>query len=228
MTIGVIIPVYNVGNNLGSVLLQTLEYVPKKNVFVIDDGSTDDCAVVASQMNIKVYKHQKNLGKGEALKSGFRLAVDAGWESVITLDGDGQHDPKFIPDFIMAAQKFKYDILIGLRSFRIGEMPFDRICSNRVSSLMASITAGRWIRDSQCGYRLIKTEVLKNVSLITGHYELETELLIKAVRAGYQIGYCPISLIYNNANSHIRRMRDMTRFCILIFMSFGKKFNNKK
>ena len=216
MKIGIVIPAYNVGDRLQNVLLKALAYIPKHNIYVVDDGSTDSTAEVADRQGVVLFRHKANKGKGEALKSGFQLVLEDNLDGVITLDADGQHDPDHIPDFIFFLEKTASDMVLGVRRFRIGEMPLDRFCSNLLSSLLVSTLAGKWIPDSQCGYRLIRSSVLKNIRLFSDHYELESELLIKAIRMGCRVSFCPITVRYGEAGSHIRRFRDTKRFCRMI------------
>ena len=216
MKIGTVIPAYNVGDRLHDVLLKVVRYIPPKRIYVVDDGSVDSTANVAEQFGVVISQHGMNKGKGEALKTGFQLALEDHLDGIITLDGDGQHDPDSIPEFIQTMETSSCDVVLGVRSFRIGRMPLDRICSNLISSIVVSLTVGKWIPDSQCGYRLIRSSVLRNIYLFSSFYEIETELLIKAVRNGCKISTMPISLIYNDSNSHIKRFVDTKHFCKMI------------
>lgn len=223
MDIGVVIPAYNVEHWLNDVLTGVLQYIPRQFVYVIDDGSNDRTADVARKHNVILFQHTKNRGKGEALKSGFQLTLSHGLDSVITMDGDLQHDPDLIPDFVEAAQKTGCELILGTRQFQFGQMPADRIFSNVCSSFMVSLIAGKTIPDSQCGYRLIHRNVLKTVRLQTSHYETETELLIKAIRKGFRISKCNIETTYQHCVSHIHRMKDTIRFCrLLLHLIFHK------
>jgi hypothetical protein len=115
-------------------------------------------------------------------------------------------------------------MVMGMRSFRICEMPADRILSNRLSSLIISSIVGRRIHDSQCGFRLIRRRVIEEIVLDTNHFETETELLVKAARQGFKIGFCPISVVKTAYKSRIRRLPDTLRFCRLI----GKLLRGKR
>lgn len=218
MKIGIVIPAYNAGDQLQNVLLKVQKYISKNHICVIDDGSNDSTSAIARAFGSDVFRHLKNRGKGSALQTGFRWAVQENLDYVITLDGDGQHDPDHIPEFISVMEKSGCDIVLGLRQFRIGIMPLDRICSNFLSSFIVSCVAGKRILDSQCGYRLISHSVFRNIHLETSHYETESELLIKAVWKGLRIAYCPISLQYGNSTSHMQRFQDTVRFCRLILL----------
>lgn len=222
MNVGLIIPAYNAGEELRRVIEGALKQLPASSIHVVDDGSTDGTAGVAGRAGVRVIRHPINRGKGEALKTGFRSALERDWEAVITLDGDGQHSPDSIPDFIRTLQDTGCDIVLGRRRFRPGEMPLDRILSNRISSGMASWLAGTRILDSQSGYRMIRAEVVRNVGLKTSRFETETELLVRAAWAGFRIGYCPIPNVYAGG-SHIRRTRDTIRFCRLFLALLREK-----
>lgn len=216
MEVGIVIPAYNVGHRLHNVLSKALKYVPSRHVYVVDDGSTDATAAVAKHYGVVLHQHRSNRGKGEALKSGFRLALENNLDGVITLDGDGQHDPDYIPDFIRSMEATPCDLVLGVRRFKIGRMPLDRIFSNLISSIVVSLVVKKWIPDSQSGYRSIRASVLKDIHLLSSHYEIETELLIKAIWRGSRISYIPISLVYNDSNSHISRFFDTKRFCKMV------------
>ncbi len=216
MRVGVVIPAYNVGKRIEDVLLKVRRHIPNRSICVVDDGSTGLNGSIIRQQHVHLIRHRKNNGKGEALKSGFRWILSDGFDGVFTLDGDGQHDGDFIPHFLSIVERTSADIVLGVRRFKIGKMPFDRICSNRLTSLLVSVMTKKWIPDSQSGYRFIKSEVLRYVTLNTSHYETETEILIKAIRGGYSVSFCPITVDYDNSISHIDRMKDTERFCKLI------------
>ncbi len=216
MKVGIVIPGYNIGRQLRSVLSKCLHYVSRKHIYVIDDGSTDRTVEIAKEEKVVVHRHSSNLGKGSALKSGFQLALSDGLEGVITIDGDGQHDPDFIPSFLSVMQETGCDFVMGVRPFRICEMPADRILSNRLSSLIVSSIVGQRIYDSQCGFRLIRKNVIEDIALDTNHFETETELLVKSIRHGFRIGFCPIPVVHTAYKSRIRRLPDTVRFCRLI------------
>lgn len=211
--IAVVIPAYNAGARLEPVLLKTLAIIPKRNVIVVDDGSTDQTHSVAAVSGVEVITHPQNCGKGVALKTGFVYAMTRPQvQAVITLDADGQHDPKHLPKFIRAWRTSRVDLLIGCRTLRWPAMPFFRVLSNRLTSALVSRRLGQRIPDSQSGYRLHSRRLLEQIKLDTGGYETESELLLKAVRAQMQLGFIPIATIYSGETSHIRGWRDTWRF----------------
>jgi len=225
---GAVIPAFNAGERIVDVLLKIQKFIPKKQILVVDDGSSDATAKMAQNAGVQVIHHPSNRGKGAALKTGFQKAVQLNLDAVFTLDADGQHDPQFIPAFLKTMREEDSDLVLGRRSFQIGKMPLDRILSNRLSSLVVSITAGEWIPDSQNGYRLIKRQVLEQVSAISKNYEFESEFLIYATLQRFKISHCPMSVIYNQSESHIHRVRDTLRFQKMIVRLSKEKIMRKQ
>ena len=228
MKTGLIIPAYHVHQSIHDVLSKSLLYIPTRRICLVDDGSADTTADAARKTGVVVIQHETNRGKGEALKTGFRWALENRLDAIITMDGDGQHAPEKIPDFIERMAQSDADLVIGSRRFRIGEMPLDRVFSNRLSSAVASFIAGSRIRDSQSGFRMIKTSVLEEISLMTSRFETETELLVKAVRRGFTVAYTPIPARYGDADSHIRRWDDTVRFTRLIFQLMKERKQKRR
>lgn len=212
----IVIPAYNVHKTIDDVVLKSLKYISRKKIFLIDDGSSIDISKIAEKRGIEYHRHKSNKGKGEALKKGFRLALNENVDWVFTIDGDGQHDPDLIPVFIQYLEKSNSDMIIGKREFQFNRMPCDRIFSNTVSSLILSIVLNRKIVDSQCGFRLIKAELLSRLFLSSSRYDIETEMIIKTIRMGGNISFLPIHSSYYGCSSSIKRVEDTVRFCKLI------------
>ncbi|MGH7598632.1 MAG: glycosyltransferase family 2 protein [bacterium] len=216
--IAVIIPAYNAGATLANVLSKTFLSIPNRQVIVVDDGSTDNTAAVAERYSAQLIQHGQNRGKGAALKSGFAAALKMPQvRAVITMDADGQHAPEHVADFVRAFHTWQVDLIIGCRQLRWPPMPFFRVMSNRITSAMVSWRLGVKIPDSQSGYRLHSRNLLEQATLLTNGYEMESELLIKAVRLGITIRFVPITTIYSGETSHIRGGRDIWRFIKMWF-----------
>lgn len=215
----VLIPAFNAEKTISSLIDQISEFIPEKDILLIDDGSTDKTYQLAKESGAICLQHKKNKGKGEALKTGFEYAVEQGYSGVITLDADLQHDPKFIPEFIREAENGTSDILVGTRHVELKTMPFPRWLTNNVTSIIVSILGDTKVRDSQSGYRYISTEVLRSFKLATRKYELESEILIKAGRKGFKIAPVPISTIYHGSKSFINPLVDTGRFIKLMWKS---------
>ncbi|MCK4510977.1 glycosyltransferase family 2 protein [bacterium] len=214
----VVIPCKDLENEIGEVVRGVLGLNLGLDVVVVNDGSMDGTSAAAEAAGAHVLEHEVNLGKGAALKTGFEYAVAKRYDAVVTMDGDGQHDPLAIPDFLDAADKCDADIIVGTRMHAVGEMPKLRIWTNRTTSRIVSFITGQDIPDSQSGYRLIKVRVLKDIvkSFVTTRYDTESELLIRAARRGYKTSDVAITSIYTGAVSHINPIVDTLRFVRLI------------
>ena len=216
-----IIPAYNEEKNIKDVVKRTIEYVDL--VVVVDDGSLDGTSREAESAGAFVIKNKKNKGKAEAMRIGFSYVLQKGADFVIVLDADGQHNPDEIPLFMDEAKK-GFDIVVGARKFNRRLMPFRRIFANSFSSSLTSLVTHRRILDSQSGYRLIKRNVLEKIRFTSNRYEIETEMLIKAARCGFKIGFIPIKTIYTeHAKSTVNQFIDPLRFLLLVFkLSFWR------
>lgn len=220
MKVVILIPAYNSAATLGDVLSKILSRHSEQDVLVVDDGSSDNTVGIAKKHGVQLVSHSENRGKGAALRTGFVRAIELKADAVLTLDADGQHDPVYMPKFLDAMQRSSLDIIVGSRMRDLKSMPWDRQFSNKVTSKIMSARCRQKIEDGQCGYRLIRTDVLKKIELTTRHFETEAEILYKASLHGFKIGFVPISTIYNQAGSSIRRGIDTLRFICLFFRSF--------
>jgi glycosyltransferase involved in cell wall biosynthesis len=210
MKVCVIIPTFNEGKSIAGVVrgvrAQNLEAI------VIDDGSCDNTSETAKNNGATVIINQRNVGKGASLMKGFSYALDNGFDAVIIMDGDGQHATDDIPHFINAAKYSNSGIFIGNRMIKTKNMPGMRFLTNKSMSWLISKIVKQRIPDTQCGFRLIRKEVLARLDLKTIKYETETEILIKASRLGIKIESIPIRTIYLNEKSHINPFVDSLRF----------------
>jgi hypothetical protein len=173
-------------------------------------------------MGVTVIKHNKNKGKGMAQKTGFKYAVKRKYDYIITLDGDGQHDPAKVNTFVKKIYSTNDDIIIGERRRSLLIMPIPRYFSNLFVSFIVSFLSHKKIKDAQSGYRALSYRVMKNVPLSTHHFDTECELLIKAARMGYKIGRIEIPTIYKEEKSKINPLIDTIRFVILGFKSIWR------
>lgn len=206
-----LIPAYNEHVHIGKVVSSALKYLP---VLVIDDGSSDNTFDIASQCGAIALRQIPNQGKGAALERGFRYALENGYEAVITLDGDGQHDPEEIPNFIQAFNQTRSDLIIGKRDFR--KMPFVRRCTNTIGTWMFSSAMMQQIPDNQSGYRLISAPLMKAVvdSKLHG-FEYEVEMIMRCVLEKLTMSAIPIKTIYADEKSHIKPLKHGWRFILL-------------
>lgn len=223
MKTGVLIPCYNGAVTISSVVVGVL--TKTREVIVVDDGSADDSYTIAKNAGAEVLRHPENQGKGAALKTGFEYIKQfKNWEGVILMDADGQHDYNEIPDFIAAAEEQPAGIILGNRMANRVNMPCVRWWTNRITSFVTSKICQQKIPDSQCGYRLIKREVLRRLSLTAKRFDIESEMLIKTAALGYSIYSIPVKTIYKEEHSYIRPIRDTFRFIKLVMVYYAAIF----
>ncbi|MCX7885781.1 MAG: glycosyltransferase family 2 protein [Verrucomicrobiae bacterium] len=209
------IPAYNEAATIAAVVARTRPYV--KEVVVVDDGSQDQTAGVARAAGATVLVHPQNLGKGTAIATALKYFLASDAAMAVFLDADGQHAPEEIPKFAEAACSGAAALVVGNRMGNTQKMPLVRLCANRLMSWLISCLAGQGIPDSQCGFRLLRRELVPALRLRGGRFDAETEMLIQAARAGHKIVSVPIRTIYDPARrSRIRPVRDTVRFLRLI------------
>jgi len=218
MRIAAVIPAFNEERNIAAVVEGVHPFVT--TTVVVDDGSVDNTASAADAAGAIVLRHESNVGKGAALKTGFRYLMERGYDGAVTIDADGQHDPAEIPLFIAAA-KHGYDMVIGNRMSNVSTMPFIRRFANHISSLLTSLFLGQNVPDSQNGFRYYKLSSVLSLSLNADKYDLETEVIFKVGRAGYRIGWVPTRTIYRTeARSKFNSLTDSLRF-IGVLVRYG-------
>jgi len=196
-----IIPCYNEEYTIGSIVLKTIRHVDK--VLVVDDGSTDDTAKIAKEAGAIVISHKTNKGKSATIKTGFKYALSKNFDYVVTLDGDGQHNPDEIPYIIEHLMSNGYDITIGLRSGSNTEMPIWRRIGKRVLDYVTSWGNGGYVTDSQSGFRAFnKKAVKKLIPRLNGRdFSLESEQLIKAHELGLKVAHTHVTCKYKNLDT---------------------------
>ncbi len=210
----VIIPAYNAAGTVGPVVAGALKHC--HDIIVADDGSTDDTAEVAARAGAKTIKISPNKGKGNALKLLFETAITQGYDAVISVDADGQHDPDEIPLFIDAHARHPDDIIVGSRMGEKGKIPRARLNSMQVANYYSSLAANQYLEDTQCGFRLYPLSLIKRVALTTERYVTETEILIKAGDSGAHVCFIDIKALYNKHGSHFRPINDVASITAFI------------
>jgi glycosyltransferase involved in cell wall biosynthesis len=217
----VAIPVFNEEKNIASLLFEIQNYFSRTDILVVDDGSTDQTVDILKDCHCQVVTHVHNRGKGAALMTAIDFAQKKAYEWIICMDGDGQHSPRFLPDFNAAIVADRFDIIIGSRYERHKRMPFHRILSNSITSVIISLCVNKCrIKDSQSGYRAFRLSALNINAFHETGFQLESEMLIKLGRAGSRIHQIPVDTIYNDEDSSINVILDTMKFILLIIKSF--------
>jgi glycosyltransferase involved in cell wall biosynthesis len=218
--IAALIPAYNAAASLRGVIEGIKGYV--SSILVVDDGSADATAEVARAAGVQLLRHRINRGKGVALRTGFWFLLHQGYEAIITMDADGQHDPSYIPLLIQAYKEGRGAIVIGSRAGEFHAMSRLRRFWNQLGVKAVSRLIGSPLTDTQSGYRLIAAEVLYGLPLRATGYEVELELLIKACKRGHRVVEIKVTTHYIDGRhtSHFRPVQDTWLVCRTFLQEF--------
>jgi glycosyltransferase involved in cell wall biosynthesis len=217
-----VIPAYNAAQTIRDVVKGVLQHV--SYVIVADDGSTDNTADIAAEAGARVILIDKNLGKGNALKVLFRQAIDEGYDAVLSVDADGQHDHADIPRFIESHHNYPESVIVGSRMHDIHKIPRGRYNSMHVARFYISLGANQFIEDTQCGFRLYPLSTVKNIISTTDRYVTETEFLLKAGDSGVKIRSLEIETIYSNNVSHFKPVTDIVAISFYVISYLPTKW----
>jgi glycosyltransferase involved in cell wall biosynthesis len=223
--VSVVIPVFNEEVTVGSIVTRakkTLEQLGVSyEILVVDDGSVDKSARIAQELEARVLK-EAHQGKGFALRSGFRQAKG---ELVVTLDADGSHQPEEIPQVLRYLMEDRADFVVGSRFFnsKANQTKIPRInrAGNRMFNGLIGHLTGAQISDSQSGFRAIRSSLIKRMKLGSHGYEVESEMLVKALRMGARVAETPISFVQRTVGtSKLDPIRDGARILHAIITSY--------
>jgi glycosyltransferase involved in cell wall biosynthesis len=210
-----IIPAYNAERTVGLVVRGALSFLP--TVIVADDGSTDATAEVAKEAGAEVVRLPENRGKGHCLRLLFAEARKRGFDAVITLDSDGQHDPADIPRLLDAHRNEPGSVIVGSRMADEDAIPVHRRNSMLVARFYVCLAANRYIDDTQCGYRLCPLSVVESIALFKDRFVTETELLLKVGDSGIPIRSLPIRAVYlPDQRTHFRSVPDVAAISVYV------------
>lgn len=193
-----LLPAYNEAAHLGPVLEEVKKQID--DILVVDDGSRDDTATIARAAGVELLSRGYNLGKGQSLKEGYSWALSHGYDALIMLDSDGQHDPACIQDFIAKFHTTHAPLIIGARDY--GEIPLRRRIPNMIGKALFSAAVGQNIPDNQSGYRLLDRSLMERMldSKESG-YHFEVEMIAICIAEGWQIEWVRIPTIYGDEKS---------------------------
>ena len=211
----VIVPTYNNHKTLKKVLDSVLYFT--SNVIIVNDGSTDSTPeILKSYSQLTQIHHPKNLGKGRALRNGFRKAIEMKFEYAITIDSDGQHFASDIPNFIAEIQNEPNSLLIGSRNMTQENVPKKSSFGNKFSNFWFKFETGIKLEDTQSGFRLYPLNLIPK-KYYTNKFEFEIEVIVRSAWKGIAVKNIPIQVLYDPAErvSHFRPFRDFTRISIL-------------
>jgi glycosyltransferase involved in cell wall biosynthesis len=211
--VAALVPAFNEAGSIAAVVGGVAPHVA--SVVVVDDGSSDETGALARAAGAEVLSHDRNRGKGHAVRTGLAHVLSRPFTHVLLMDGDLQHRPDDVPKLLAAARDRGLDLVVGARVFDRAQMPASRYYSNVIGSRALSAFVGVRVRDTQSGFRLVACDPLRDLTLTASGYEIETEMLIRLAQKGARIGDVDVTLSYAGARSKLRPVRDTTRTCFL-------------
>jgi glycosyltransferase involved in cell wall biosynthesis len=210
----IVIPAKNEAEGLAGVLPSLRQLYPDTEVVVVDDGSTDATVQVCKDAGVEVISHPYSKGNGAAIKTGAR-AVSGDY--VVFMDGDGQHDPADIERLLYRIEE-GYDLVVGARSGLSSQASIARWSANSMYNRLASWMVNREIPDLTSGFRCVnRRKFLDFLYLLPNGFSYPTTSTMAFFRAGYSVGFVPITVASRVGSSHINLLRDGVRFFLIIF-----------
>lgn len=190
-----VIPAYNEGTRIANVVQEALKYVQR--VIVVDDGSADATAIEADKAGATVVRHFENSGAGAATMTGIEAARAAGATILVTLDADEQHDPGDIPVLLKPVLEDRADIVFANRFGQRNRIPFIRRLFNGIGNVVTLVATGRWVQDSQCGFKVFGPKALKQIDLRMRGFEFCTEIVRESVQHQWRVAQIPTKVRYS-------------------------------
>ena len=226
MLISVVIPVFNEELTIGNVI-ERLTAVMQKigfkyEIIVVDDCSTDRSLEISKSQSAKVFSLKKHMGKGYALRAGFAKAKG---EIVTTIDSDGSHRPEELPRLLTPILQNEADLVIGSRYLSQKPVATKKlnVVGVRLFNFLIKILTRAEVSDSQSGYRVMKSAVLRNMRLKSSEYEIESEMLVKTARQGFRVREVPISFEQRTyGTSRLDPMVDGFKILLSIVLAYIK------
>jgi len=213
MSLTIVIPTKNEGGAIGNVVAGARKHHPDAEIIVVDDGSTDDTAAVASEAGATVISHPESMGNGAAIKSGARAASG---DMIAFMDGDGQHDAGELGPLIDKLGN-GFDMAIGARDSG-SHASIGRLFANGLYNKIATVMSGRKILDLTSGFRVAKADKFKQfLYLLPNGFSYPTTITMAFLRSGFPITFEPITAAKRIGKSHIQPLKDGVRFLIIIF-----------
>lgn len=195
MKIYIVIPLYNEEKHIGNVVRDVSSFnIP---IVIVDDGSTDSSIKIIKKSNVILLRHDINLGKGAAMKTGAEYAFSKGADAVIFMDSDGQHSASDIPEFVKALNTESFDLVLGSRNYNYA-VPLVRFIGNKIASLVISILFHIYATDAICGFRGLTKKGYGKIKWNSTGYGVETEMLVRAGKTKLPFCEVPVETIYHD------------------------------
>lgn len=213
MKISIVLPAKNEALSVGLTVRRIRECMPDAEIIVVNDGSTDDTAQIAEQASARVVSHPYSKGNGAAIKTGARAA---GGDIIVFMDADGQHDPADISRLLEKMEQGN-DLVVGARQ-KGSQASLGRGLANGLYNRLATWMTGHRVEDLTSGLRAVRASKFREfLYLLPNGFSYPTTSTMAFFRAGYSVAYIPIHAAPRIGKSHIRLLRDGTRFLLIIF-----------
>jgi len=204
----IVIPAFNEERVICDVL-QEVKNAGYENIIVVDDGSSDNTYAAAVRFpGIVSVKHFLNRGKGAAIKTGMEAAKILGADIAVTMDGDGQHNPRDIAKMLKIIGQ-GYDVVLGTRLKNSKGMPFYKIAANHIGNFFTFIFYGLWVTDSQSGFRAYSKKALDLIDTRTDRYEYDSEVIREIYRHNMKYAEVPIEVRYTEYSMHKKHKQNL-------------------
>jgi glycosyltransferase involved in cell wall biosynthesis len=210
--VSIVLPVFNEAAGLAQLIGKIHDLkLPRAEVIVVDDGSSDQSAEIALGAGANVIRHPYNIGNGAAIKSGMRAARG---RLIVLMDGDGQHKPEDIPNLL--AEAAQYDMVVGARA-KGSKLRLHRYAANTIYNLLASYVTQFKVKDLTSGFRVLsRRDALRFIDLLPNTFSYPTTLTLAFLRSGLTLHYVPIQTLYRAGQSKISLVTDGVRFFLII------------
>jgi len=190
-----VIPAYNEESQLEGVIKNVKKYIP--DVIVVDDGSTDATISVAKDAGANVISHVENCGAGAATMTGIDAARAMGAEIIVTIDADDQHNPDDIPALLRPLENNHSDVVFANRFGQRNRIPIIRRAANWCGNVLTLLTTGKWISDSQCGFKAFGPRAIEEIDLKMSGFEFCSEIVREASQHRWRIRQIPTKVLYS-------------------------------
>ena len=212
-----VIPVYNSAHSIRCVAQNTLRQIP--NLLILDDGSTDaDLKCLLCDLPLYYFRQYPNRGKGTALRRALKILADSGFDYMLTLDADGQHDPADIPSFLKLAETGRNIFAVGCRNFSGQPVPCGSRIGRNLSNLLLKWECGIYSADSQSGFRMYPVRLLAELSFRCEHFDFETEVMAAAAGKRADFHDLPVKVYYPPMQERITHFRPLPELTRLIWL----------